>query len=353
MKLIFVFMFCVSFVFSLSETEIKNLKKELDEEMTKLESAKDKKSVDNNQIATVVQKDDDIDGLLTKLVLTDDLRSGTSKRDDVSIEYQSALNSLLKHFTKKKKHKTIAKETEPTKKSSENADEALLKMMIGKEKSKKETADDDFIKLLLEKDKSEKRGNDAPCRDEIDNCEQWKPYCATHKSTLERSCSKTCEYCKTCKKDTLKNNICKRFEKFCKRKGYVQRLKDICHETCGYCRVAAPPACQNDPMGCCWDGKSFASQGCRPCQDSKAIPQICRSFASDCKNEYSPGKYMRKHCPVTCGVCDPAKTCHDFPNTDGTCKRFKAEGKCSDSGIGNTLCPQTCGNCPIFEPASF
>ncbi|XP_057306266.1 uncharacterized protein LOC130644587 isoform X5 [Hydractinia symbiolongicarpus] len=284
MKLIFVFMFCVSFVFSLSETEIKNLKKELDEEMTKLESAKDKKSVDNNQIATVVQKDD-------------------------------------------------AKETEPTKKSSENADEALLKMMIGKEKSKKET--------------------DAPCRDEIDNCEQWKPYCATHKSTLERSCSKTCEYCKTCKKDTLKNNICKRFEKFCKRKGYVQRLKDICHETCGYCRVAAPPACQNDPMGCCWDGKSFASQGCRPCQDSKAIPQICRSFASDCKNEYSPGKYMRKHCPVTCGVCDPAKTCHDFPNTDGTCKRFKAEGKCSDSGIGNTLCPQTCGNCPIFEPASF
>ena len=39
------------------------------------------------------------------------------------------------------------------------------------------------------------------------------------------------------------------------------------------------------------------------CKDNAKIGNVCKNFKDECTNKFAPGKYMKEHCPVTCGFC--------------------------------------------------
>ena len=48
---------------------------------------------------------------------------------------------------------------------------------------------------------------------------------------------------------------------YCFVDGYVDRMREMCYKTCGYCRAPAPPKCSLSKYGCCWDQVTIKVDG--------------------------------------------------------------------------------------------
>lgn len=213
---------------------------------------------------------------------------------------------------------------------------ALLRLMVDEDTKKKEV--EDTIK------KSAEVAEENTCEDTMEYCSMYLAYCKTHE-TIINGCRRSCGACSPCFKDVWDN--CQKYVDvdYCHAPKYEKILKKNCYQTCGHCRVHAPPACSNSVDGCCWDNVTFAENGCPACEDNSRNRVICKTFKSDCKSKGNPLKFMKQNCAVTCGFCDPEKHCFDLLDLKEDCKKWKNKNKCDDYTIGNKYCRETCGKC--------
>nr|QNH72532.1 toxin candidate TRINITY_DN31621_c1_g1_i2 [Pachycerianthus maua] len=96
---------------------------------------------------------------------------------------------------------------------------------------------------------------------------------------------------------------CPKYKGLC---SMLKQIRDNCKKTCEVpCRAPAPPACASSKFGCCWDLETEATgknqEGCPACKDARSF---CMFFKSSCEEGQRSYKYMKTHCPETCGYCD-------------------------------------------------
>lgn len=137
---------------------------------------------------------------------------------------------------------------------------------------------------------------------------------------------------------------------YCFVEGYIDRMREICFRTCGYCDPPELPECEKTPSGCCWDKKTIklTSDGsnCPKCRDQ--YKNACTTFKEDCTSRYKPGEFMIEYCPATCGLCDGK--CMDDRKYRTLCSFWKTEFGWCDSKDGHfdimrVFCPATCELC--------
>ncbi|XP_066913406.1 uncharacterized protein [Clytia hemisphaerica] len=361
MKL-FAFISFLSLAHALSKNEIENIRKELNAELTQLEDENTKRA--NNQVASVVKSDQDaeIDALLRQLTKKEKADGSKDILRQINLDKKdSSKNDLWITMEKAK----IDRDEANSKRSTLDKEKAKELLEHHFDKTGKRSQDnqaaaslDALSKLLMnEEKKSEKRevvsdfGRYIPpekCNDQRSDCHTYKEYCETpeYRLMMRERCPFTCGACMKCLPDKWPAKYCKRIVKLamCNVDRFKDRIRENCFDSCGFCRANAPPACSFDPEGCCWDGKRFAKDGCRNCADNKQIKNICERLKMECTNKYSPGKYMKEHCPVTCGFCNPKKECHDTFRFRKECKTWAAKGEC-EVGATKSICPRSCNAC--------
>jgi len=137
---------------------------------------------------------------------------------------------------------------------------------------------------------------------------------------------------------------------YCFVDGYVDRMREICIKTCGYCDTPELPECAKTQWGCCWDKKTIklTSDGsnCPNCFDHYA--NACYTFRDDCSSRYKPGEFMHTYCPATCELCD-GKCMDERGYGDERCPFWKTEYGWCDSKDKHFemrfFCPATCELC--------
>jgi len=291
-----------------------------------------------------------------------------------SSEADEHLIQIILEEEKKKSVKKEAEENDAEKHTALTNDilqEDLIQSVIQNddiENRKRTESEDELLKAFiaddLVKQDSHKRDVEVVFKEEecfdsqgASTCETlYKPYCKTHRHLLSTKCSKTCGYCVYKKQEKCedKAKLCAfaKEKNYCLERKLASRMKTLCKKSCGYCtsssEAPSPPACQNHPDGCCWDGVSFMKDGCNLCEDNSQINKLCTSFASsklmrsECENPQAPGIYMRQHCPVSCKQCDPSTVgCFNH-------KKFN-DNLCTDKTICDTkifrlkYCRKSCG----------
>lgn len=315
----------ISFTRALSKSEIEVIRKELNSELTQLEKNSTNKS-DENQVSSVNENDPTNDILRQ---MGNELAGNEGK--DLDVLWQKIVDQ---------------------RKVAENKDLAKLFADDNTKKSFSSSSDDSLdalLDILITDDLSSKRSADKVCKDKNVNCPNYKQQCndKVYKSYFREICQVTCDVCDPCRNNKWSDNKCDMVVKLnlCQVNQFEDRLKKNCYKSCGYCRAPSPPACMMHPQGCCWDGTTFVKDGCQPCVDASNVGRLCNNLKAECDNKYSPGKWMKKNCPVSCKFCDPEKDCHDYPQYEKQCFLWKIQGKCKNDFLQQTFCLKTCNKC--------
>ncbi|XP_001633937.2 papilin [Nematostella vectensis] len=85
-----------------------------------------------------------------------------------------------------------------------------------------------------------------------------------------------------------------------------------CPQSCDLCGAASPAItlkrCLSSTYGCCWDFRPALGpngEGCAECIDT--FPHSCRQFDFYCGEDGVNYSFMRRSCPLRCGLCSPGK----------------------------------------------
>ncbi|XP_065060283.1 uncharacterized protein LOC135687611 isoform X2 [Rhopilema esculentum] len=285
---------------------------------------------------------------------------------------QHDLQESLKHFTKdagpeETAMKMIRKLIDEEKSGYVDADDKILDRLIAKEKEekqqvkKREMAFEALEKLKKKDIESQLKAMDSKrgvvvnsvetsfhgedCNDERKDCHNLVHYCEKeeYQRVLKRRCRYTCKFCHRCE-DTLTKSMCRRLKGQCKVPLFIERMKEYCYDSCGYCKSKSPPACQTSSFGCCWNNvtkkENKLGTNCPVCADK--YETLCKTFRDVCSKDNRPGKFMKENCPQTCGLCRECEAKVDKPGFEELCLKWKKEGYCHVLDVGVEYCAHTC-----------
>jgi len=372
----------------MTKKEIKEAKKVLDEELLKLQTEKAKREAlvqtntavkDQKLSADALKERDEEADIIAKVL---DASQNDPANDEEGSLVEVRKSSKLSDETAQKKDSADIKDTEEVAAS-------LDKLPLSKDAKKNIDALESLLdastmdKLMKDSGEStnEKRSakkggfQNGKCKDASgiskDYCESLKKagYCDVkeYKEHLKKMCPKTCELCDPCLGDAYDEKHCAmlRDRHLCVIPKFKERMKKLCYVTCGYCKAPSQAACHYNKHGCCWDGHTARTPHgkCPPCQNSNHVRTICERFAKDsgsssksaCHAVGLPGEWMKKFCPVSCGLCNPEledlkDQCQDDRRLTEECDTWVANGECkTDEVVRNELCKYSCKTCDVNQ----
>lgn len=362
---------CTSYAITLQE--IQNMKKDLDHELSMMQvTPKEKKE------AGEISKDDSQDFLLDQfmkdIIKSDISKSLTNLKEDNDAEKTATdmLNVIMKEEQEKEAHvfdkilkdalvpdKSVTKESSASD-GSQNAYKKLMDLKLtnaAKDQyplvlSKKEALDA-YSNLEMQDSAKRQSIHGRNCFDQRNDCNKLKAakFCdiAAYNKYMTTNCAYSCSACFRCE-DKWGRKKCDSLSKYCrvKKSAIGVRMKENCYETCGYCKLKSPPACQSKKFRCCWDNSTAKTDpigtNCPVCQNM--YKSLCKSFKPLCHSDIdsSPGKFVKHNCPEACGFCPLSRggSCQDQVGYQTLCRKWRNQGLCEFKDIAGQFCKGTC-----------